>query len=364
MAVKVPGTETLGIACLGITHPHASGRVRAAQRMAGVRLLGAWDDSALLVPFCEAMELEVRSKQAILDDPAVHAVYIHSKSYRMADLTIEALEAGKAVLCEKPAGRNAEDVRRIVETVDRTGNAVQVGYCWRFSPAVDKMQEVLASGRLGKVLQVRAHGGCSHDEAATSHMNQPGDIGGAMFVISCHLFDRVILHFGMPQSVNARITKFKGVFDETSREDAAGAVLNYSDKIVVVDFCSWDPLPWLETWDITAYGTDGVMSSRPLPSSYRIYDKGTRPGFREGWTEWSETSYPINWASKKTEYSPELAEIGNPVFFDREVAAFTASLRTGTPIVIPASHALRISTLFEALFESSSRHGAEVSIHE
>src|SRR5438094_209613 len=88
---------------------------------------------------------------------------------------------------------------------------------------------VRAVQRLGNVLQVRAHAGCSHDEAATSHMNQPEDIGGAMFVISSHLFDRVIHHFGMPLSVNARITKFSNAFGDTSREDAAGAVLNYED---------------------------------------------------------------------------------------------------------------------------------------
>jgi len=360
MAIKLGTTDTLGVACFGITHPHTSGRVRAVQRMPNARLLGAWDDSPLLAAFCAAMGIEQRSKRDILDDPNVHAVYIHSKSYRMADLSIEALEAGKAVLCEKPAGRNSNDARRIVEAVERTGNPVQVGYCWRFSPSVDKMQEVLKSGRLGKVLQVRAHGGCSHDEAGTSHMAQPEDIGGAMFVISCHLFDRVILHFGMPLSVNARITKFPGAFSDASREDAAGAVLNYADKIVVVDFFSWDPLPWLETWDITAYGTEGIMSSRPSPSSYKIYDKGTNSEFREGWTEWSETSFPINWASKKTEYSPELAEIGNPVFFDRELAAFSNSLRTGAPMVIPATQALSISTLIEALFASSAKGGAEV----
>lgn len=362
MAIKISPNETLGVACLGITHPHTSGRVRAVQRLANARMLGAWDDSPLLQPFTQAMGIEPRSKQEILDDPNVHAVYIHSKSYRMADLSIEALEAGKAVLCEKPAGRHSADARRIVEAVQRTGGALQVGYCWRFSPSVDKMQEVLKSGRLGKVLQVRAHGGCSHDEAGTTHMNQPEDIGGAMFVISCHLFDRVIHHFGMPLSVNARITKFPGAFGDTSREDAAGAVLNYADKIVVVDFFSWDPLPWLEAWDITAYGTEGMMSSRPSPSSYKIYDKGTKEGFREGWTEWSETSFPINWASKKTVYSPELAEIGNPVFFDRELAAFSHSVRTGAPIVIPATQALNISTLIEALFASSRAAGAEVQL--
>jgi len=357
---KLIGDETtFGVACLGITHPHTSGRVRALQRLPNAQMLGAYDDSPLLKPFTEAMGIEARSKQEILDDPNVHAIYVHSKSNKMADLSIEALEAGKAVLCEKPAGRNSADARRIVDAVNRTHGILQVGYCWRFSPSVGAMQHALQTGRLGKVLQVRAHGGCSHDEADTNHMKQPEDIGGAMFVISCHLFDRVIHHFGMPLSVNARITKFAGAMGPTSREDAAGAVLNYADKIVVVDFFSWDPLPWLETWDITAYGTEGVMQSCPSPSSYRIYDKGNR-GMPEGWTEWTETSFPINWASKKTVYSPELAEIGNPVFFDRELAAFHASVRHGAPVVIPATQALNISTLIEALFASSKNSGTEV----
>ena len=361
MAKPLGPDPTLGVACLGITHPHTSGRVRAVQRLANARMMGAADDSPLLEPFTQALGLQPRTKREILDDPEVHVVYVHSKSYEMADLSIEALEAGKAVLCEKPAGRNSADARRIVEAVERTGGLLQVGYCWRFSPSVEAMQQVLQSGRLGKVLQVRAHGGCSHDEADSNHMKQPGDIGGAMFVISCHLFDRVIHHFGMPRSVNARITKFPGAMGPTSREDAAGAVLNYDDKIVVVDFFSWDPLPWLETWDLTAYGTEGVMQSCPSPSSYRIYDKGNR-GFPEGWTDWIETSFPINWASKKTVYSPELAEIGNPVFFDRELAAFSNSIRTGAPIVIPATQALNISTLIEALFASSENAGAEVTL--
>jgi predicted dehydrogenase len=361
MVAKLGPTDTLGVACLGITHPHTSGRVKAMQRLANTRMLGAADDSPLLKPFVEALGLEIRTKADILADPQIHAVLVHSKSNKMADLSIEALEAGKAVLCEKPAGRSSADTKRILDAVERTNGLLQVGYCWRFSPAVDAMQAVLRSGRLGKVLQVRAHGGCSHDEAGTSHMRQPEDIGGAFFVIGCHLFDRVIHHFGMPVSVNARITKFPNQFGSESREDAAGAVLNYADKLVVVDFFSWDPLPWLETWDITAYGTDGVMYSRPSPSSYKIYDKGNaeRP---EGWTEWHETSFPINWASKKTEYSPELAEIGNPVFFDREAAAFTNSLRTGAPSVVPARQAHNISLLIEALFASSKIEGAEVKL--
>jgi predicted dehydrogenase len=361
MAGNLAPHDALGVACLGITHPHTSGRVKAMQRRAGTRMLGAADDSSLIEPFAKAFDLEIRSKADILADPDVHAVLVHSKSDRMADLSIEALEAGKAVLVEKPAGRNSADTKRIVDAVERTRGLLQVGYCWRFSPAVDAMQVALQGGRLGKVLQVRAHGACSHDEARTSHLNQPEDIGGTMFVIGCHLFDRIIHHFGMPLSVNARITKFANLYGGESREDAAGAVLNYADKIVVVDFFSWDPLPWLESWDITAYGTEGIMHSRPLPASYKIYDRGNA-GALEGWTEWHETSFPINWASRKTEYSPELAEIGNPAFFDREAAAFINSLRTGAPSVIPARQAFRINVLIEALFASSRIAGGEVQV--
>lgn len=361
MTYQLAQNQVAGIACLGVTHPHTSGRVKAIQRRTDAKMMGAWDNSPLLQPFVEALGLEVRSKEAILSDPAVHAVLIHSKSEKMADLAIEALEAGKAVLVEKPAGRGANDASRIVQVVERTGGLLQVGYCWRFAPSVDAMQEALTSGRLGKVVQVRAHGGCSHDEAATSHMTQPGDIGGAVFVIGCHLVDRILLHFGVPKSVNARITKFANFRGDESREDAAGAVLNYDDKVVVLDFMSWDVLPWTESWDITAYGTEGIMSSRSLPASYKVYDsgKGSRPA---GWTEWQETSFPEIWATKKTEYSPELAEIGNPVYFDREANAFFNALRTGAPSVVPASQAYNISRVIEAMFASSKQAGAEVFI--
>jgi len=361
MARILSDNTTHGVACLGITHPHTSGRVKAFQRMPNARVVGAYDDSPLLKPFVEALGLQSRSKEAILSDPAVHAVLIHPKSFRMADWTIEALEAGKAVLCEKPAGRNSADARRIVDAAERTGGLVQIGYCWRYAPSIQVFDQAVKGGRLGKVLQVRAHAGCSHDEADTNHMKQPDDLGGAFFVIGCHTMDRILLHFGMPESVNARIAKFPGAMGDTSREDAAGAVLNYRDKIVVIDFMSWDPLPWTESWDITAYGTHGIMHSCSLPASYKVYDDG-KNGFAEGWTEWHESSFPELWAVQKTVYSPEIGEIGNPVYFDREAAAFVNSLRTGAPSNVPATQALNINLLLEALFESSSKGGAEVHV--
>ncbi|AZD08076.1 Oxidoreductase-like [Pseudomonas chlororaphis] len=361
MSYKLESGATLGVACLGITHPHTSGRVKAFKRIPGAQFFGAYDDSPLLEPFCDALGLQARSKEEILADPNVHVVLVHPKSYLMADWAIEALEAGKAVLCEKPAGRGTIDTRRIVEAVERTGGLFQVGYCWRYAPSVEKMQQVLQSGEIGKVLQVRAHAGCSHDEADTNHMKQPGDRGGAFYVIGCHTIDRLLLHFGMPRSVNARITKFAGQMSDSAREDAVGAVLNYADKLITIDFMSWDPMPWTESWDITAYGTHGVMHSTPMPASYKLYHDG-KNGHQQGWTHWNENSFPEIWAVRKTVYSPEIAEIGNPVYFDREAAAFVQSLRTGSASTVPASQAHNINLILEALFESAELNGQEVNL--
>jgi predicted dehydrogenase len=354
-----PKHETFGVACLGITHPHTSGRVKAFQRLPGANVLYAHDESPLLAPFVDAMGLQARSKEEILADPQIKVVLVHPKSYLMADWAIEALEAGKAVLCEKPAGGGSADTQRIMDAVQRTGGLFQVGYCWRYAPSVEKMQQVLQSGELGKVLQVRAHAGCSHWEADTNHMKQPGDLGGAFYVIGCHTMDRILLHFGMPRSVNARITKFAGQMEPSAREDAAAAVLNYDDKVVTVDFMSWDPLPWTESWDITAYGTHGIMHSTPMPASYKIYHDG-KNGHPQGWTDWNETSFPEIWAVRKTVYSPEIAEIGNPVYFDREAAAFLRSLRDGAPSTVPATQAHNINLLLEAMFASAEKSGQEV----
>ena len=109
MTYSLETTPRSGSPASGSPIPHTSGRVKAFQRMPNAKLLGAYDDSPLLAPvLSRRWASQARSKEEILADPNVHAVLIHPKSYLMADWAIEAMEAGKAVLCEKPAGRGSD----------------------------------------------------------------------------------------------------------------------------------------------------------------------------------------------------------------------------------------------------------------
>jgi predicted dehydrogenase len=352
----------LGVGLLGITHPHTSGRLKALLREPGVAVLGAADDHPVVEPFVRHFDMPRRSAQEILEDDAIGAVLIHAKSEQMHTLAAAALRAGKAVLVEKPAGRTVADLQLLADAVAETGGVCQVGYNFRFSHAVDRIDAVLGDGLLGDVVQARAHGACSLDEAATSHLNQPGDMGGALWVIGSHIVDLLVHHFGLPQAVNARVAKFDGLADPAYREDAASATLVYADKLVTLDFMSWDPLPWQETWDLSIYGTEGVLHAGVLPARTRLYLRDEHAGLPAGWTTWRQTSFPVPWAATPTEYTPELAEIANSELFEREVGAFLGAVRGDAAVPITAAHALDIARVIDACYASSAVDGAQVAL--
>jgi predicted dehydrogenase len=352
----------IGVACLGVTHPHASARTRVMSQTQGVRVLGAADDHSVITPFTEALGIPRRGVDDLLADPDVDAVLIHSKSDAMVDLAVASLQAGKAVLVEKPGGRDVADLDRLVSAVDQTGGICQVGYNFRYSPAVELSQRAVSEGWLGTIGQARLHGACSLNEAATSHLNQSGDMGGALFVIGCHVIDLMLHHFGLPDSVNALVPKLVDAIPGDNREDAAGAIFRYHDKIVTVDFFSWDPLPWCETWQVSMYGTDGVLHAGPLPGRYDLFLTEARGEHPPGWSHWTETSFPVAWAATPTAYSPELAEIANMTFFRREADAFLTAIGKQAEVPINAAHARDIVHCIAACYESSRTNGQEVPL--
>jgi predicted dehydrogenase len=120
-------TAKTGAALLGVTHPHTSGRTRALIERS-IPILGAWDDDPAIKPFTKKFGMPNRSLEAILGDPDVGIILIHSKSQSMVSLASAALRAGKAVLVEKPGGKSLEDLEALVQVLDETNSVCQVGY--------------------------------------------------------------------------------------------------------------------------------------------------------------------------------------------------------------------------------------------
>ena len=88
--------------------------------------------------------------QALLDDPQVEVVYNPLPNSLHAEWTIRALEAGKAVLCEKPLASNAEEARRMVEAADTAGLPLIEAFHYRYHPVAQFIGDTLRSGLLGR----------------------------------------------------------------------------------------------------------------------------------------------------------------------------------------------------------------------
>jgi D-xylose 1-dehydrogenase (NADP+, D-xylono-1,5-lactone-forming) len=99
------------------------------------------------------------SYEELLQCPAVDAIYIAVPNSMHAEWTIQALEAGKHVLCEKPMALTASDVDRVFQTADRTGRLVMEGFMFRHHPVTHKVAHLVADGLLGEVVTIRSwHG--------------------------------------------------------------------------------------------------------------------------------------------------------------------------------------------------------------
>ena len=91
----------------------------------------------------------------LLNDPDIDLIVNATMSKDHVDVSIEALEAGKDVICEKPLCRTVADVERIEEAIARTGRFFAVFQQSRFRPLFRKSLEIMQSGILGRIVMIK-----------------------------------------------------------------------------------------------------------------------------------------------------------------------------------------------------------------
>lgn len=91
---------------------------------------------------------------ALLADPEIDAIYNPLPNALHADWTIRALEAGKAVLCEKPLAANADAAMRMVEAAKVCGRPLMEAFHYRHHPLMRFVEAMVADGGLGRIREV------------------------------------------------------------------------------------------------------------------------------------------------------------------------------------------------------------------
>jgi len=131
---------------------------------------------------------------ALIADPAVEVVFIASHNGDHRELTLKALSAGKHVMCEKPLGRNAGEVREMGEASARAGRYLVDAFMYRYHPQMMAVKEAIAAGEIGEVRRVDTH--FSFQIASPTDVRMTKEWGGGALLdigVYCTDFTRTIL---------------------------------------------------------------------------------------------------------------------------------------------------------------------------
>jgi xylose dehydrogenase (NAD/NADP) len=96
------------------------------------------------------------SYEALLDDPAIDAIYNPLPNTLHAEWTMKAAERGKHVLCEKPLCPTAAEAQHLVEFCRAKGVKLMEGFMWPHHPRTARLRQFLDDGSIGDLLRVAA----------------------------------------------------------------------------------------------------------------------------------------------------------------------------------------------------------------
>lgn len=136
----------------------------------------------------------------VLFDPEVEAVSVCTPNHVHAQISIDAMHAGKNVLCEKPAARTYAETLEMLKVQRETGKVLNIGVVNRFADNVNHIKEYIDAGKLGEVHHVyisfRAHRSIPGLGGAFTTKALAG--GGALIDWGVHYLDIVMYCCGDP----------------------------------------------------------------------------------------------------------------------------------------------------------------------
>lgn len=196
---------------------------------------------------------------------ALDGVVIATPSALHAEQSIQALEAGIAVFCQKPLGRTATEVRAVVKAARESDRLLGLDLSYRHTEAMRQIRALLQAGELGRVSAVDLvfHNAFGPGKSWFFDPAQSG--GGCVIDLGVHLVDLALWALDFPEiaDVHARLLAKGRPLGAGECEDYAIATITLADGRVITLACSWN-LP---------AGRDAIIGAS-------FYGEGQGAGFR------------------------------------------------------------------------------------
>jgi phthalate 4,5-cis-dihydrodiol dehydrogenase len=208
------------------------------------------------------------SAEAMFESPDVDAVWISTPNDLHMAHTIQAATSGKHIIGEKPMALTLDQAQAMLQAVERNGVTYVQGHSQMYNPPVQKMRELIASGRLGRVFAInnwRYQNWLNKPRLATEVDTGTG--GGVVYRQGPHHVDIVrCLGSGMVRSVRAVTGRWSPHFPNT--EGNYSAFLEFADRtaatLILSGYARFDSAELVEGADVAARARKADRITQPL----------------------------------------------------------------------------------------------------
>jgi len=223
----------IGVAIIGaggVAHTHAKAVLDLSDR---ARLCAVADTNRERArEFAEAFSVpkSYADHRELLADHNVEMVIICAPSALHAGMVVEALAAGKAVLCEKPIAASLAEVDAIAAAQARYGGMASSVFQWRYGEGLAAFRRLIQQGAAGRLLWAQAN--VLWRRTAEYYANGPwrgtwkGAGGGPLLTLAAHAIDALLSLMGTPHSVSSIVAN---LVHDVEVEDTSASVIRFVD---------------------------------------------------------------------------------------------------------------------------------------
>ena len=140
------------------------------------------------------------------------------------------IDHGVHVHLDKPGGEDIKAYEKLLRDAKAKNLVVQLGYMYRYNPAVNYIDELVKDGRIGTITAIDTQMSTMHDMRVMKLLS--GFKGGNMFWLGCHLVDLIYRYAGVPEEIVSMLNKSdlikEGVYDNTF------AIMKYPNFVATI----------------------------------------------------------------------------------------------------------------------------------
>ncbi|CAN5428960.1 Gfo/Idh/MocA family oxidoreductase [soil metagenome] len=291
----------------------------------------------------------LRSIDDIVSDSEIELVIVNTPNETHYDFTVKMLEAGKHVVVEKPFTNTTAEGLKLIALAAKKKKILSVFQNRRWDGGFLTLKKVLTSGMLGKVVEFEVH----YDRfrnfiSPNTWKEEPGPGSGILYNLGSHMLDQVLVLFGKPESVSAKI----GIQRPGGKvDDYYDLRLSYNELNVIVksSYLVREPGP-----SYTVHGVNGSFVKYgidPQEEALKLHQSPGTPGWgTEPEKFWGKLNTDIN----GLHYKGHIETLpGNYIGFYQNIYE---AIREEKELAVTAQQALDVIRLIEAAIKSNNEN--------